>query len=608
MINIKNIYKDYASQTIFKDASLAVHRSEKIGLMGKNGKGKTTLLRLITGEETSDAGEISVPKNYKIGYLQQHRNFKKDTVLECACEGIDDSISWEVEKILSGLGFEKSDFSKSPNLFSDGYKMRISLTNVLAKKPDMLLLDEPTNFLDIPSIRWLSTFLRQWENEFILISHDQNFIDNTTTHIAGIYNAGIKKLKGKTKDYYEQLAKEQEINLKQYKNYEKKKKQTEEFINKFRAKARQANMVQSRLKALEKEEKPDLMQTESDFAFEFAEKEFNAKQIMAAEDIKFSYEDEKWIVDNFSVSVDKNDKIFIIGKNGKGKSTLLKLLAEKLTPTDGSIKYHPSAQAGFFEHGNTNELNDELSIEEELISQYPGINRQIIRNICGSMMFSGDAALKKIQVLSGGEKCRLMLARLLLKPSNIIFLDEPTHHLDISACAALSDAIKKFNGAAFVVTHNEKMLYEAAEKLIVFANNKITFFRGNYQEFLDKIGWEGEEHEASAKNKPVSEKKDNRHQRAQFINERSRTLKPLKTKLTDIENKITAQEEHISDINQKLITASNNGEVEHITKLSKDLKDEQDSLDNLYDAFEDITIQYEDAENIFKEKEKEFSL
>lgn len=606
MINIKNISKYYAAETIFKNASFAVHKNEKIGLLGKNGQGKTTLFRLITDEETCDDGEISIPKNYTIGYLKQHHNFTKKTVVEQACESIEESDQWEVEKILSGLGFEKDDFAKSPDLFSDGYRMRIALTNVLAKKPNMLLLDEPTNFLDIPSIRWLSNFLRQWENEFILISHDQNFINNTTTHIAGIYNAGIKKIKGTTTEYYTQLEKEQEVHLKQYKNYEKKKKQTEEFINKFRAKARQANMVQSRLKALEKEDKPELALTESEFNFAFNEKEFNAKQVMRAEDIKFAYTDENWIIKNLSLAVEKKDKIFIIGKNGKGKSTLLKLLSQKLIPSAGEIKYHPSVEMGFFEHGNTKELNDNLTIEDELISQYPGINRQIIRNICGAMMFSGDKALKKVQVLSGGEKCRVMLARLLLRPSNLIFLDEPTHHLDISACSALTDAIMDFNGAAFIVTHNEEMLYRAAEKLIVFGNDGITFFRGGYSEFLEKIGWEDEKEKSASPDRNNSNKKENRHAKAQFINERSRTLKPLKTKMDDTEELIMGTEDEISKLNEDMIEASNNNDVEAITAASQKLKDKNEALSELYDQFESVTNEYETSKKDFEEREKDF--
>lgn len=607
MINIKAISKDYAAQTIFNHASLAVHKNEKIGLLGKNGEGKTTLLRLITNEESCDDGEITIPKNYTIGYLKQHRNFTKATVLEQACENIKDSDLWEVEKILSGLGFEKNDFEKSPELFSDGYKMRISLTNVLAKKPDMLLLDEPTNFLDIPSIRWFANFLRQWESEFILISHDQNFMNTTTTHIAGIYNADIRKIKGTTQEYYAKLDKEEEILFKQYKNQEKKKKQTEKLINKFRAKASKASMVQSRIRALEKEDTISLAATTNHFSFSFSEKEFKAKQIMSAEGLKFAYTDEQWIIENISLTVEKNDKIFIIGKNGKGKSTLLKLLSQKLTPAAGEIKYHPSTAMGFFEHGNTKDLNENLSIEDELISQYPGVNRQLIRNICGAMMFSGDHALKKISVLSGGEKSRVMLARLLIKPSNLIFLDEPTHHLDINTCEALSDAIVKFNGAAFIVTHNEEMLFKAAEKLIVFSDDGILFFRGGYQEFLDKIGWAGEENTFSSESKTVATKKENRHLRAQFINERSRTLKPLKTKMDKTEEAIIKQEETISDLNEKLIEASNSGDVNQITALSKSLKEENEKLNILYNDLEDITLKYEETEKEFKEREKEFN-
>jgi ATP-binding cassette subfamily F protein 3 len=452
---------------------------------------------MLTGQEEYDEGIIATPNNYRIGYLNQHINFSMPTVLEEGCSGLPDdqkTDDWKVKRVLSGLGFSEDDFNRDPAEFSGGFQIRLNLTKVLVSTPNLLLLDEPTNFLDIVSIRWLTNFLNNWKNEIIIISHDRGFMDSVATHIMGIHRYKIKKIAGTTQDYYDQVSMEDEVHEKQRLNDEKKRKQAEQFINSFRAKARHASLVQSRIKSLEKQEVLKKLEKITTLSFSFNAASFPAKCIQDAQDITFSYNGmHSPLIDHLSFSVESNDKICIIGKNGKGKTTLLKLLAGILSPREGKVRNHPQTKIGYYEQANTANLNNNLSVEEEISSGVSNIDRKRVRDICGAMMFSGDSALKKIEVLSGGEKCRTLLGKLLVMPTNLLLLDEPTHHLDMQSCEAMMDAITTFKGAVLMVTHNEHILHRVANKLIVFHHDRIFFFHGTYAQFLDQIGWDDQE-------------------------------------------------------------------------------------------------------------------
>ncbi len=497
MISVKNVTKQYAGRELFSDVSFDVLAGEKIGLVGRNGHGKTTLFRIITGEEEPDEGKIFQPNNYSIGYLGQHLKFTKPTVLEEGCQGLGpDEIGseWKVEKVLSGLGFREEDFNRNPSEFSGGFQMRIALTKTLVSEPNMLLLDEPTNFLDIVSIRWLEKFLRSWKQELIVISHDRDLVDSVTTHIVGIHRGTVRKIKGPTAKYYSQLHADEELYEKQRVQDEKKRKEVMEYVNTFRSKASHAKGVQSSIKKLEKMGKLDKLENIRTLSFSFNYEQFRAQQIMDVNDLTFSYDGkEPYLINGLNFTVNRHDKICVVGKNGKGKTTLLKLLSGHLKPVSGSVKIHPAAVPDYYEQANTADLNDELTVEEEISRGCAYIDKSRVRGICGAMMFSGDDAEKKIKVLSGGERSRVLLGKLLVAPSNILFLDEPTHHLDIESCQAMMDAVRDFEGAALVVAHDEHFLREVATKLIVFKSGRVFLYSGNYQEFLDNIGWEEDE-------------------------------------------------------------------------------------------------------------------
>ncbi len=617
MISVQYLSKQYFEQVVFDNISFNLSPRERVGLVGRNGHGKTTLFRILIGQEDCDKGIVAIPKNYRVGYLDQHIDFSKSTVLEEGCLGLPDDQKeddWRVKSVLSGLGFSETDFNRDPAEFSGGFQIRLNLAKVLVSDPNLLLLDEPTNFLDIVSIRWLTNFLINWRNEIIIISHDRGFMDSVCTHIMGIYRCKLKKFAGTTQDYYNQIAMEDEIHEKRRLNEEKKRKQAEQFINSFRAKARHASLVQSRIKSLDKQEVVEKLEKITSLSFSFNAAPFPAKYIQEAQDLTFSYNSQLHpLIDQVSFNIESRDKICIIGKNGKGKTTLLKLLAGKLNPLEGKIRNHPQTKIGYYEQANTIELNNKFTVEEEIASCVSSIDRKRVRDICGAMMFSGDSALKKIEILSGGEKCRTLLGKLLVTPANLLLLDEPTHHLDMQSCEAMMDAIEGFNGAVLMVTHNEHILHRIANKLIVFQNDKASFFHDTYSQFLDQIGWE--EHDASSikrkssgqetKSTKVLNKKDKRKIRAEFIARRSEILNPYEKKIKKIEIQIENKEQQFHTDTQSLIEASQEHDGATIATLSKSIKQSRTFIDILYKELEETSENYELHKLEFEEEARQ---
>ncbi len=610
MIKTVNLSKSYGKQAIFDDISFNVNPGERIGLTGRNGHGKTTLLKMITGEEHPDSGEIVIPKNYSIGYVTQHISFTESTVLAEGCCGLPEDHKddkWKVEKILSGLGFTAADMQRSPMEFSGGYQVRLNLTKVLVSEPDMLLLDEPTNYLDIISIRWLESFLKQWKGELILITHDRSFMDSVTTHTIGIHRQKVRKIEGSTDKLYDQILKEEEIYEKTRVNDEKKRKEVELFVTRFRAKARLAGMVQSRIKALEKQQTLDRLEKVKDLEFSFNYKPFNAKTLMTAEDLTFSYSDAAPIVKNFSLNVRSDDRICVIGKNGRGKTTLLRLLSGNLEPQSGKITMHGNTKTGYFAQTNIINLNSNFTVEEEIGST--GCEKQIARNIAGAMMFEGDDALKKIAVLSGGEKNRVLLGKILATPANLIFLDEPTNHLDMESCDALLAAIDAFPGAVIMVTHNEMFLHSLANRFIVFQSGGVIQYEGTYSSFLEKIGWDEErnadgELSADIKREPSFNKKDIRKLRSDIITRRSKEIKPLEDKIAKTETSISEKEELLAAKNREIIEASGSGRSREIENLSKEIHSLQREIDSLFEDYENLTVTLDERKEYYESELK----
>jgi len=607
MITVENISKSFGSQSLLDRISFKINPGERIGLVGRNGHGKTTLLRLLTGKETPDEGKIHIPRHYRIGHLKQHLDFTKDTIVdECLKDIQGDPLTqqWKAEKILSGLGFSQEDMGHPPGEFSGGYQVRLNLAKILVAEPDLLLLDEPTNYLDITSIQWIESFLCTWPHELILITHDRTFMDRVVTHILGIHRRKIRKITGDTQKYYDQIARDEKIYEKTRINEEKRRKEMEIFIDRFRAKARLANLVQSRVKTLEKLEPREHLEKIKDTRFSFKESPFHGRTIIEARDLSFSYTKQHPLIRGFNLFIGSRDRICIVGKNGKGKTTLLRLLAGSLDPDQGKIVTHPNAVAGVFEQTNISRLHADKTIEEELLTSSGDIDRQGARNILGALHFEGDAALKKIRVLSGGEKSRVMLAKLLVRPLNMLLLDEPTNHLDMESCDALLEAINKFNGVLVMVTHNEMFLHTLAKRLVVFDHGKIEVFEGEYQRFLDKVGWETTENTAN----PVRNRKKKgreriaiRRKRSEIILERSRIIKPLEQMIAQIEDKIDTHEKNIESCTNTMQEASLIGNGEQISALSKSIHTSETAIETLFDEMERLSVKLEEKQRYFEQ-------
>jgi len=366
MISAENLAKSFGSHILFDNASFKINAREKVGLLGRNGHGKTTLCKILTGQEAYDAGRIARPKNYRIGYVTQQLKFTQPTLLAEGMTGLppaERDHHWKVEKVLAGLGFSQQDLQRHPDEFSGGYQVRLNLAKTLVSEPDMLLLDEPTNYLDIASIRWIQRFLKNWTRELVLITHDRSFMDKIVTHTLGIYRQKFRKIPGDTEKYYTQVAQDEEIYEKTRVNDERRRKEIKQFITRFRAKARLANMVQSRIKTLSKMEKKDKLERLKTLDFSFRSLPLRAKRILEIKDLTYGYDSEMPLIRDLNLTVRTGERICVVGKNGKGKTTLLKLLAGVLTPQLGRLQYHPDTVPGFFEQTNIASLVDSRTVE-----------------------------------------------------------------------------------------------------------------------------------------------------------------------------------------------------------------------------------------------------
>jgi ATP-binding cassette subfamily F protein 3 len=516
MIQVSKLTKCFGERILFEDVTFNLIAGEKLGLVGRNGSGKSTLFKLLLGDDHPDEGTISSPKGYRIGHLAQHLTFTEPSVLKEACLGLPEherDEEYRGEIILNGLGFSEEDIHRSPSEFSGGFQIRINLAKLLLSEPNLLLLDEPTNYLDIISMRWLTEFLREWRGEMILISHDRLFMDSVTTHTMFIHRGSIRKVKGSTTKLYEQVAQDEQNYEKSRIAEEKKRKELEEFIARFRAQAAKAALVQSKIKMLEKLGQKEELDSIYELDFRFNPAAFPGKQMGDVRELSFSYPNGPKLIEDLSLNINKGDRIAVIGKNGRGKSTFLKLLASELQPESGSVTLSQNVKIGYFGQTNISRLDPKLTVEDEIYSVNQRMPRTQVRAICGTMMFSGDDALKKISVLSGGEKSRVLLGKILAEPTNLLLLDEPTNHLDMESIQALIESLKGYDGAVVIVTHSELILRELANRLVVFQFGKPYLFDYDYQYFLEKEGW-GEETGMSSsrvvstdERKPALEKK-----------------------------------------------------------------------------------------------------
>lgn len=531
MISVQGLSVEFSSKSLFSDVSYVINKKDKIALVGKNGAGKSTMLKIIAGLQQPTHGIVAVQNDIMVGYLPQqmvladtktvreevreafnhitrlNEDIKKlnnellertDYESENYQNVIDrlthlteianfynsENCEAEMEKALIGLGFARADFDRPTSEFSGGWRMRIELAKLLLRKPDVLLLDEPTNHLDIESIQWLENFLRTKADAVVLVSHDRAFIDNVT-------NRTIEISCGKIYDYavnytkFEALRKERvEQQMRAYQNQQKEIKDIEEFIERFRYKPSKAIQVQSRIKQLEKIVRIEVDEVDnSHINLKFPPAPRSGDYPIIAEDVKKQY-GEHLVFQNATFTLKRGEKVAFVGKNGEGKSTLVKCIMNEI-PFEGSLKLGHNVKIGYFAQNQAQLLDGEITVFDTIDHVAVGDIRTKIRDILGAFMFGGEASDKKVKVLSGGEKTRLAMIRLLLEPVNLLILDEPTNHLDMKTKDVLKAALKDFDGTMIVVSHDRDFLNGLVDKVYEFGGGKVREFLGGIYEFLD---------------------------------------------------------------------------------------------------------------------------
>lgn len=605
MLQVSGLSKSYHNVPLFEDVTFSVGRGEILGLVGRNGSGKTTLLKIIAGLEDHDKGSFTTPKGYKLGYLDQHIHFTKDTLIEECCQvlGEDEQYDhYKAEKILFGLGFMEGDLHRTPSVFSGGFQLRINLAKTLLQSPDLLLLDEPTNYLDILSLRWLRRFLRSFRGEVVLITHDRQFMDTITTHTMGIHRRRLAKVKGPTDKYYAQILMAAEVHERTRQKQEKKVKDLRSFVDRFGAKASKASQAQSKLRQIERMKVLSEIAPEYKLGFRFNYKATHAKTLMEVRELAFSYTGRANgnLFEGLSFQIRPGDRLAVIGKNGKGKTTLLNILAGALTPTAGSVNLSPTTIVGYYQQTNRKELDPQNTVAEEIAKACPDLSTSRVRATCGAMMFPGDRAEKKISVLSGGEQSRVLLGKILAHPVNLLLLDEPSNHLDMDSIQVMTQEVSNFAGGVVIVTHDEEMLRRLANKLVIFHEDRAVLFDGTYADFLDTTGWEEEASNggghsvpgsggAAPKDKPS--KRTSKGRRPDPAREEKRKLKTLTRDYEEVEGKIKALEADLEDKNNEAqLLARVGGEGPNIQKLYKAIGRVQAKIDAKYLEMEELFV------------------
>ena len=592
MISINNIYYGFGERYIFEDASIHITPNDKIGLIGRNGKGKTTLLRLIVGDSSVESGTIEKSKDCKIGFLNQDLlSFKSsNSILYVAMEAFADAlriqskidvvlhkmetdyhddlveelgkyqteferldgytIQSKAEAVLEGLGFSTDDLKKPLNEFSGGWRMRVMLAKILLQNPSLLLLDEPTNHLDLPSIQWLENYLKSFSGAFILVSHDRQFLDSICQKTVEVYQRKLRVFKGNYSFYLREKVEQETIDQAAFENQQKYIKQQEKFIERFKAKASKATQAQSKLKALDKLDKLEAIESEdAAMKLRFKVKTQPGKVLLEIKGLEKSY-GENIIIKNSDFALMRGDKIALIGANGKGKSTLLRIIADQESHI-GKREGGYNVERGFFAQHQLESLDLKNDILTELIHHAPTKTEQELRAVLGCFLFFGDDVFKKIKVLSGGEKSRVALAKTLLTEANLLLLDEPTNHLDIQSVNVLIDAIKSYEGTAVIVSHDRHFIRETATKIWYIEDCLLKEYPGNFSEFEK---WYDLKIKAPQKNAPNNMEKQNPKKE---INTKSNTKEGQKEK-----SRLEKNIKNIEDELEKLETEKQNIESE----------------------------------------------
>lgn len=639
MISVQNLSVEFSAKSLFDNVSYVINRRDRIALVGKNGAGKSTMLKIIAGLQKPTSGQVAVPQDTTIGYLPQQMKLSDTrTVIEEVREAfshidlmtlkldrmnaeladrtdyespdyqrlIDDiadlserlameqseNAEAEMEKTLIGLGFTRDDFTRHTSEFSGGWRMRIELAKLLLRRPDVLLLDEPTNHLDIESIQWLEQFLATKANAVMLVSHDRAFIDNVT-------NRTIEISCGKIYDYSVNYSKFVELRkeriaqqMRAYQNQQKEIADTEAFIERFRYKATKAVQVQSRMKQLAKIERIEVDEVDnSRLNLRFPPAPRSGDYPVIADNVGKTYGDHL-VFDHATFTIKRGEKVAFVGKNGEGKSTLVKCIMNEI-PFTGTLKIGHNVKIGYFAQNQAQLLDEDITVFDTIDRVATGDIRTRIRDILGAFMFGGEASDKKVKVLSGGEKTRLAMIRLLLEPVNLLILDEPTNHLDMATKDILKQAIRDFTGTVIVVSHDREFLDGLVEKVYEFGGGRVRECLGGIYEFLEKKKLESLRELERTKPSVPDSPRESAAKPPQKINyaeqrEREKMVKRAAKKVQDAENEITRLESEVADMEAQLAAGNVEGDI--LDRYSKTKRD----LDNVMSVWELASQEHDD--------------
>ena len=605
MISVDNLTVEFGGFTLFDGVSFVVNKKDRIALVGKNGAGKSTMLKIFAGLQSPTSGAISKPKEVTIGYLPQQMTLTDTRTVREEAETAFDHVRQleetinrlneelanrtdyesagyqalidrvtslsehyqmmggnnyyaELERTLIGLGFKRSDLDRPTAEFSGGWRMRIELAKLLLRSPDVLLLDEPTNHLDIESIQWLETFIATRANAVILVSHDRAFLDNTTTRTIEIELGRIYDYRAKYSDYVVLRKERREQQLRAYENQQKMIADTEAFIERFRYKATKAVQVQSRIKQLDKVERIEVDEVDTAMLnLKFPPAPRSGSYPVIAEEVAKRYGDHL-IFDHVTFTIHRGDKVAFVGKNGEGKSTLVKCIMGEITDYTGKLELGHNVKIGYFAQNQAQLLDENRTVFETIDYVAQGDIRTKIRDILGAFMFGGEASDKKVKVLSGGERTRLAMIRLLLEPVNLLILDEPTNHLDMRSKDVLKDALKAFDGTVIVVSHDREFLDGLVDKVYEFGNQRVVEHLGGIYDFLEKKKMDNLrelERTTKATSTVVMDEEPSQNKLSyEARKEQSKAIKRQEKAVADLERRIAELESRIAEIETRLAT------------------------------------------------------
>lgn len=635
ILSCNNLNKSFGVDSILEDVSFTINEGDKVGIIGVNGTGKTTLFKIISNEYGYDSGDIYTSKDCEIGYLEQNTNFySENTILEevlevfkpliemeanlreleikIAEEGsksdskildkLMDEYSHKMETfaanngygykseakgVLIGLGFKENDFDKQVNVLSGGEKTRVLLGKLLLKKPTLLLLDEPTNHLDSEAIEWLEFFLKQYRGTVMLISHDRYFLDQVVNRTFEIYNKKLKTYNGNYSDFVELSKVEKELEIKKYEDQQKEIKKQEESIERLKAYGREKHLkrARSKEKALDKVDvldKPELYRKRAKISFDPSV--VSGNDVMQIRDMSMGFDD-RILFKNLNLDIYRGEKVALIGPNGIGKSTLFKIIMEELEPLTGDVKLGTNVNVSYF-HQEQKTLNLNNTIIDEIWEENPNLTQTQIRTMLGAFLFENEEVFKQISSLSGGERARVAILKLILSKANLLLLDEPTNHLDIDSKEVLEEALNNYTGTIFTISHDRYFLNTVVDKILVLNEDGITEYLGNYDYYMAKKK-EAEEVNANIEEEAEKTKTQLKEEKRREREEREKQKKN-RNKIANTEKEIEEIEIKIGELDELLCLEEVYSNPERSKEVSLEKADLEDRLAELYDLWEEL--------------------